>query len=171
MDVNEKIQRWIEGLQNFDLWQSACDFYKDNEEELVEMNVKQLQHGLTPESEQITPEYGHTPGFPLQEQYYWLKRNMPGMNRFDVADRDIRTPNLGLHGGFYSSITIQTDDDQILFTSTDPKWANPVAWWDGDTRSIQERYGNVLGIPADAEKEVDERRNTSISDQFRKIFD
>ena len=49
MDAEEKIQSWIDGLEQFDLWQSVCDFYKEKEAELVEMNREQLSRYETPE--------------------------------------------------------------------------------------------------------------------------
>ena len=62
MSALEKIERWLNALEQFDPWQSCCDFYKQNEGQLVEMNRQQLSNMMTPEGDPITVlgagEYG-----------------------------------------------------------------------------------------------------------------
>lgn len=143
MDAEEKIQHWIDGLAQFDLWQSVCDFYKENEEELVEMNKEQLRQCKTSD----------------------------GRTTYGISGEPRQFYNLG---NFYAGITITTDADKIEFVSTDPKWSQnvpPSPGWDVTMAPLLEWFGlSMLGIPDDKEQEVDERRNTSVSEQFRNIF-
>jgi len=144
MDAEDKIQSWIDGLEQFDLWQSVCDFYKENEQELVEMNKAQMRNKMMPDGQPIL---------------------VPGaVNPYDLY----RT------GAFYSGLHIETTDEQIIFTSSDPKWLGEVPPQPNFIMSMTpllDWFGMVLGIPTDKEEEVDNRRNTSVSGAFRAIFD
>ena len=146
MDAEEKIQSWIDGLANFDLWQSVCDFYKENEAELVEMNKEQLRRYETPEGQPI-----EVLGSGFGKVY-----------------------NLYRTGAFYEGIHIETTDEQILFTSSDPKWQNevpPQPGWFVTITPLVEWFGMVLGVPEAQAEMVSTATSDYVSDSFRKIFD
>lgn len=146
MDAEEKIQHWIDGLEQFDLWQSVCDFYKENEEQLVEMNREQLSRYETPEGQPIEVMFG---GFG-------------------------KVYNLYNTGAFYAGIHIETDDEQILFTSSDQKWQNevpPQPGWFVTMTPLVEWFGMVLGVPEAQAEMVSTATSDYVSDTFRKIFD
>lgn len=145
MGVEEKIQRWIEGLRDFDLWQSICDFYKENEEQLVGLNREQLSRYETPEGQPIDVLGG---GFG-------------------------KVYNLHRTGAFYEGIHIETDNEQILFTSSDPKWENevpPQPGWFVTMTPLVDWFGMVLGIPEEQADMVSNATSDYVSDQFREIF-
>lgn len=145
MDAEEKIQHWIDGLEQFDLWQSVCDFYKENEAQLVEMNREQLSRYETPEGQPIT-----TLGVDFGKVY-----------------------NLYRTGAFYSGIHIETDDQQILFTSSDPKWQSevpPQQGWFITMTPLVEWFGMVLGVPESQADVVSTATSDYVSEQFRNIF-
>jgi len=146
MDAEEKIQHWIDGLEQFDLWQSVCDFYKENEAQLVEMNREQLSRFETPEGQPLDVMFG---GFG-------------------------KVYNLYNTGAFYAGIHIETDDEQILFTSSDPKWQNevpPQPGWFVSMTPLVEWFGMVLGVPEAQSEMVSTATSDYVSDTFRKIFD
>ena len=145
MDAEEKIQHWIDGLEQFDLWQSVCDFYKENEAQLVEMNREQLSRFETPEGQPLT-----TLGGNFGKVY-----------------------NLYRTGAFYSGIHIETDDQQILFTSSDPKWQSevpPQQGWFITMTPLVEWFGMVLGVPESQADVVSTATSDYVSEQFRNIF-
>ena len=145
MDAEEKIQHWIDGLEQFDLWQSVCDFYKENEAQLVEMNREQLSRFETPEGQPLT-----TLGGDFGKVY-----------------------NLYRTGAFYAGIHIETDDEQILFTSSDTKWQNevpPQQGWFISMTPLVEWFGMVLGVPEAQSEMVSTATSDYVSDAFRKIF-
>ena len=146
MDAKEKIERWIEGLANFSLWQATCDFYKENEAQLVEMNREQLSRYETPEGQPIEVMFG---GFG-------------------------KVYNLYNTGAFYAGIHIETDDEQILFTSSDPKWQTevpPQPGWFVSMTPLVEWFGMVLGVPESQSDMVSNAMSDYVSDTFRRIFD
>lgn len=146
MDAEEKIERWIEGLANFSLWQATCDFYKENEAQLVEMNREQLSRYETPEGQPIEVMFG---GFG-------------------------KVYNLYNTGAFYAGIHIETDDEQILFTSSDPKWQTevpPQPGWFVSMTPLVEWFGMVLGVPESQSDMVSNAMSDYVSDTFRRIFD
>jgi len=146
MDAEEKIQHWIDGLEQFDPWQSVCDFYKENEAQLVEMNREQLSRFETPEEQPLT-----TLGGDFGKVY-----------------------NLYRTGAFYAGIHIETDDEQILFTSSDPKWQTevpPQPGWFVSMTPLVEWFGMVLGVPEAQAEMVSTATSDYVSDTFRKIFD
>ena len=145
MDAEDKIQHWIDGLEQFDLWQSVCDFYKENEAQLVEMNREQLSRFETPEGQPLT-----TLGGDFGKVY-----------------------NLYRTGAFYSGIHIETDDQQILFTSSDPKWQSevpPQQGWFITMTPLVEWFGMVLGVPESQADVVSTATSDYVSEQFRNIF-
>ena len=147
MSALEKIERWLNALEQFDPWQSCCDFYKQNEEQLVEMNRQQLSNMMTPEGDPITVlgagEYGKV---------------------YDLYNT----------GAFYEGITITTDAEKIEFISTDTKWLNEVAPSPGyfmTMTPLVEWFGNVLGVPIQEQEIVDMATADYVADDFRKCFD
>lgn len=145
MDAEDKIQSWIDGLEQFDVWQSVCDFYKENEAQLVEMNREQLSRYETPEGQPI-----------------------------DVLGGGYgKVYNLYRTGAFYAGIHIETDDQQILFTSSDPKWQNEVpsqTGWFVSMTPLVDWFGMVLGVPEAQADIVSTATSDYVSDQFRNIF-
>ena len=145
MDAEDKIQKWIDGLEQFDLWQSVCDFYKENEAQLVEMNREQLSRFETPEGQPLT-----TLGGDFGKVY-----------------------NLYRTGAFYAGIHIETDDQQILFTSSDPKWQSevpPQQGWFISMTPLVDWFGMVLGVPEAQADVVSTATSDYVSEQFRNIF-
>ncbi len=143
MDAEEKIQSWIEGLQDFDVWDAVCIFYKENEEALTEMNRQQLSLSLTSDGRTI----------------YGLGGNPVFLYRT---------------GDFRHGITITFDTEKIEFISVDPKWANnvpPAEGWNTSMTPLREWYGDtLLGVPETQQELVDNAMKTSVSEQFRNIF-
>lgn len=143
----DKVQRWADGLEAFingGLWEACCAYYKDNEEQLVKLNTDQMMQGLDPYGFVINP---------------LLRSGMP--------------PTLRNTGAFHESVHIEVDDEKILFTASDPKWEQqvpPSMGWNITMTPLHGIYGEVLGIPAVMEDEVDMARNESVSETLRSIF-
>ena len=146
MSALEKIERWLNALEQFDPWQSCCTFFRENEADLVRLNVEQMQSMRMPDGSPITVQYGY-------------------MGRaYDLYNT----------GVFYSSITITTDADKIEFTSTDPKWMNEVGpspgYWT-DMTPLSGWFGMVLGLPDDQMPMVEMAVAENVADDLHKCFE
>lgn len=168
MEVEERVGMWAEGVRNFierAAWDAAVAFYRENEETLVDMNREQMLKGLMPDGTPITPEY--------TRWYAWIKRNKPRNMSFDRPDRPFLSPNLA-QGAFHEGLHLETDDEKVEFTSSDPKWEQyvpPAGNFPYSLTPLRTYFGEVLGVPIDKEDMVDGMRNEAINVEFRKIFD
>ena len=143
MDAEEKIQRWIDGLAQFDLWQSVCDFYKENERQFIQMIQAQLTQCLDPYGQMIF-------GVKNPADLYYEGGFYRGMY-IKTDDEQIEFTS-----------TDQKWEHQVP----------PSPGYDITMTPIKEVWGqDVIGIPEQEQNMVDLATSDYVSDAFRKIFD
>lgn len=144
MDLADKLNGWIANLTSFDMWEKACNFYKENEEELVEMNKEQLRDC----------------------------KLSNGRDLLGLSQEPRPFYNTGaFYAGI--TIVIEPDKIMFISTDPKWSQHVPPArrWYDTMAPFISEIGLSMLGIPEDREEGVNERRNTAIADAFRQCFE
>jgi hypothetical protein len=143
MDAEDKIQSWIDGLQDFDVWDAICIFYKENEETLTEMNRQQLSLSLTSD--------GHT--------IYGLGGNPVFLYRTG----DFR------HG---ITITFDSEKIEFISVDPKwANYVPPAEGWNTSMTPLREWYGDtLLGVPENQYDMVSTATADYVSDKFRDIF-
>ena len=142
MDAEDKIQSWIDGLEQFDLWQSVCDFYKENEKQLITMIQRQLTFNLDP--------YG---------QMIWGIKNPA-----DLYNEG------GFYRGMY--IKTDDEQIEFTSTDQKwEHYVPPAPNYRTSMTPIKDVWGiDVIGVPEEEQNLVDIATSDYVSEQFRNIF-
>ncbi len=123
---------FLRGLEKVDIIQVSSDALHREEQQLKELNLRQLMAGLNSEGKQLSPKYSEDPYFKTaaaaQAYAKWKKKLFPE-TPFDV-------PNLIINGYTHNSLVVTVNRNQMRY-QFGVKWA-------GD---ISSKYGNKeLGL-------------------------
>jgi len=142
-DVADRVQGWIDELNNFDLWESICAFFKENEQNLIAMNQQQLTGSLDP--------YGNIIyGIRYPADLYRTGAFYQGMT-IETDDEKIAFTSTDVKWEHY----VEPDEDYGM--SMTP---------------IKDFWGeDVLGIPVHEEEMVSLAMADRTTELFRKCFD
>lgn len=136
----ELIVKSLKSIQS-DLDSIILDAVKQNEAEIIDLNIEQLENGLNNDSSQIAPAYTTTT---IQ-----IKR---------LKGQPTNRVTLKNEGDFHNSIFIAYGSDRFALGSTDIK-----------TKKLKKKYGfKVLGLTDDSIQETIELIKPDLRDSIKK---
>jgi hypothetical protein len=125
-ELHTKVNAVIDSIDNI-MIEAAIS----NKEEIADLNISQLEKGITSKGTMIEPEYAN-------EDYARLKKAMGSR-----APKG--TPDLKFEGDFYSGFFVERKGDQLLVDSSDEK-----------SFALETKYEGIFGIaPENSENLTD----------------
>lgn len=144
MNKVDKILAKFKGLSaNFE--KITSEVLNDNSHIILDLNIAQLEIGITSENEFVSPEYA-------SEEYADYKQSIGSKSPKG-------TPDLKLEGDFHSGFNMKINNDLVIIDSSDPK-----------TPDLEDKYGaEIFGLTEDSKKELKPFLIESLKEKFKII--